>query len=699
MNVFDLAARLTLDSSAFEKGLNGAKTAASNIGGALKTGFGVAATAVTAATTAVAGFTGAAVKTGASFDQAMSQVAATMGKTTGEIKNLRDFAQEMGQTTQFSATEAAQALNYMALAGYDAETSMKMLPNVLSLAAAGGMDLARASDVVTDAQSALGLSLDETNILVDQMAKAASTGNTSVAQLGEAILTVGGTANSMAGGTKELSAALTILADNGMKGAEGGTHLRNILLALQAPTDKQAKILNQLGISAYDATGKAKPLNQVLDELNDATSQMSQEERNNIISKLFNKTDLGIVNSLLGTSKERWEEVYAAIDDSQGAAEKMAKTQLDNLAGDVTLMKSAFEGLQIAISDKVTPTLRDFVKLGGTTLQDMAKAMKEGGVPAMMKVLSDAMTDFIDLILKTLPKLVDTGVQLLGAIGEGIMNNIDKLVDAAGKIGTTLLDALVEGVPKFQQFAMDVILKIGDAFASGESTIIPKIATLIGKILTGFTSRLGDFIELGTKLIKGFADGMSKVNPTETINKMVSDIRSAITEKLPDFLQAGINLLKQLAQGIKDTAPDLIKGLGDILSDLVKTITDALPDFIQAVVDIITAIVEQLPTLIQTIIDILPDIIENICQPIIKSYPILLKGVTDLILSLAKALPGLITSIAEAIPQIITSLVNVIIECLPQLIHAAIELVKGIVDALPDIIVALIKAILILSKQ
>ena len=139
------------------------------------------------------------VQTGMQFDSSMSQVAATMGTTVDQIGELRDFAQEMGATTAFSATQAADALNYMALAGYDAETSMSMLPNVLNLAAAGGMELASASDMITDSQSALGLTLSETSQLVDKMAKASSKSNTSVAQLGEAILTVGGTAKMMAG--------------------------------------------------------------------------------------------------------------------------------------------------------------------------------------------------------------------------------------------------------------------------------------------------------------------------------------------------------------------------------------------------------------------------------------------------------------------------------------------------------------------
>lgn len=177
------------------------------------------ASAIRKAATEIVQFGKESIAAGMNFDSSMSQVAATMGKTTAEVQDLREYAQKMGaETAFFSATESAQALNYMALAGYDAEKSMSMLPNVLNLAASGGMQLATASDMVTDAQSALGLSMDETTELVDKMAKTASSSNTSVSQLGEAMLTIGGSAKKLAGGTTELTTILGILADNGMKG-------------------------------------------------------------------------------------------------------------------------------------------------------------------------------------------------------------------------------------------------------------------------------------------------------------------------------------------------------------------------------------------------------------------------------------------------------------------------------------------------
>ncbi|WP_347465056.1 phage tail tape measure protein [Clostridium sp. AF23-6LB] len=217
-------------------------------------------------TAAVTGLGTASVTTAANFESSMSQVQATMGITKDSMSTLdgqsvntmdalSNLAKEMGASTAFSATECAEALNYLALAGYSTQEMADTLPTVLNLAAAGGIDLASASDMVTDAMSALGMETAEADTMVDQMAKTASTTNTSVAQLGEGILTIGATAKSIKGGTAELNTALGILANNGIKGAEGGTHLRNIILSLQNPTDQAAAKMQELGVSVYDSEG------------------------------------------------------------------------------------------------------------------------------------------------------------------------------------------------------------------------------------------------------------------------------------------------------------------------------------------------------------------------------------------------------------------------------------------------------------
>ena len=313
-----------------------------------------------------------AVKTTATFESAMSQVQATMGVTkdsmsvvNGESVNTMDtlnaLAKEMGAKTAFSATECAQALNYLALAGYNTQQMCDTLPIVLNLAAAGDMELATASDMVTDAMSALGMGVDQAGKMVDQMSKTASTTNTSVSQLGEGILTIGATAKSIKGGTDELNTALGILANNGIKGAEGGTHLRNIILSLQKPTDAAAAIMESLGVAVYDSEGNMRSLNDILTDLNISMEEMTSEEKTNAIGDIFNKTDLASVNALLANTGDTWSNLQQTIADSGGAAQQMADTQLDNLNGQITILKSQIEGLLIQIGEKILPYIKKTV--------------------------------------------------------------------------------------------------------------------------------------------------------------------------------------------------------------------------------------------------------------------------------------------------------------------------------------------------
>ena len=271
------------------------------VGGAMKTIAKGTAIALTSAATVIGGVGAAAINTGSQFEASMSQVAATMGMSADEADysnavyaKLANTAKELGASTKFSASESAEALNYLALAGYDADKACTALPTILNLAAAGGMDLAAASDMVTDSMSALGIAATQDNLTEfgDKMAVAAQKSNTSVSQLGEAILTVGGTAKNLAGGTTELNTLLGIIADNGVKGAEGGTALRNILLSLQSPTDTAAKKLKSLGVNVFDAQGKMRPMNEVLGDLNKSMEGMTDAKKTDVISTIFNKTDL-----------------------------------------------------------------------------------------------------------------------------------------------------------------------------------------------------------------------------------------------------------------------------------------------------------------------------------------------------------------------------------------------------------------------
>lgn len=588
-NVFELFAKIGLDTSEYERGLEGASERTSGFGGKLKSALGtfgkMSGIALAGATTAVVGFGKASVETGMNFDSAMSQVAATMGYTVADLNDstseasqsfsqLRDFAMDMGSKTAFSATEAAEALNYMALAGYSGEQSMAALPNVLNLAAAGNIDLAAASDMVTDAQSALGLTMEQSSVLVDQMARASSKSNTSVAQLGDAILTVGGTAKTLAGGTTELNAVLGVLADNGVKGAEGGTALRNVILSLGAPTDKAAKALNAMNVEVYDAQGNMRPLPEIFGDLNGQLSTMTQGERTQVLNDIFNKVDLKSVNALMGTNVARWEELTTEIDNSRGAAEKMAATQLDNLAGDITLFKSAMEGAQIVISDSLTPTLRGFVQFGSKAVSTLSDAFRDGGLSGAMEALGTVLSDGLNMVISKVPDMINAGMKLLGALGTGLMNNSGQIIDSAVKVVTMLVNGLATGAPQLAQGAVQMISQLVSGIGKALPQLIPAAVDAIWKFIEGLTSpsAISGLLNAAVDLIGGLVQGIGNALPkvTEAMPQVIANIIEGLIAGIPQLLEIGVQLLAGLGQGLINGLAAIPQIIGAVVEGIIN---------------------------------------------------------------------------------------------------------------------------------
>lgn len=685
MDVFDLFAKITLDTKEFKSGLSKAADLVKSVGSTIASGLGtIASTGVAVfekAADAAFSFGQQATQVGMSFDSAMSQVAATMGKTVADMEseiatvklpsgeeftgNLRDYAKKMGAETAFSATQAAEALNYMALAGYDAETSMSMLPNVLNLAAAGGMELGRASDMVTDAQSALGLSLDETSELVDKMAMAASKSNTSVEQLGDAFLTVGGTAKNLAGGTTELSTVLGILADNGIKGSEGGTALRNIINSLSAPTDKASKMLEELGVSVFDADGKMRSLNDIFLDLNDAVGGMTQEGRMNVISTLFNARDMKSAEALLANVGDRYEELSGYIDQAKDSAGAMADTQLDNLQGQITLMQSALEGVQISLSEKVTPYLKDFVKIGSESLGQLVTAIENNDFDKMSDILSTALKSALKRLKEIIPEVVEAGASLVGAIVTGVADSIPELLDA----GVSIFYAITRTM--------------------SESKI--DIGTILSNVIKQFSQRTSQILYFARRILTMLADGITKNLPVimTSIAQLVSDIAVELTnpQNMQAFLTASVAILKAIAQGLISSAGILLKAVPEILSNLSTAFSENQDLFggldFSGIFDALGRAWEKLSPIVSDIIDDLGWLWDNVLSPVIEW------AVEDIAPVAIDALTGAIGLLKDAIDflkpyamYLWDEFLQPIAEWTGDIVTASIDLLSGALNGL-----------------
>lgn len=570
----------------------------------------------------------AAVSTAANFESSMSQVQATMGITkdamstvNGESVNTMDtlsaLAKKMGSETAFSASECAEALNYLALAGYDTQQMCDTLPTVLNLAAAGGIDLAAASDMVTDAMSALGMGVDEAGTMVDQMAKTASTTNTSVAQLGEGILTIGATAKTVKGGTAELNTALGILANNGIKGAEGGTHLRNVILSLQNPTDKAAACMEQLGLDVYDSEGNMRSLNDILGDLNTSMDGMTAAEKSNIIGQIFNKTDLSSVNALLANTGSTWDDLQQSIIDSGGAAQQMADTQLDNLQGQITILKSALEGLAISFGELLLPAIKMIVGWVQKFV-DWLNGMDEG------------------------TKKVVTTIALLAAALGPVLIVIGKVVSAVGTIMTI--------VPK----VAGVINTVKTAFAALNTTML---ANPIFLIIAAITALVAAFIYLW--------------NTNEDFRQFwinlwenVKEVAIAVWEAIKNFFTAAWEAISSTAQavwnGIKDFFSGLWEGIKTIFSTVVEVIKTIITTYFNIYKTIITTVLNAIKTVFTTIWNGIKTVVTTVVTAIQTFITTAWNAIKNTVTTVLNAIKTVITTVWNAIKSAVTTVVNAI---------------------------------------
>lgn len=562
-----------LDASGFNKGLSAMSVAAGNLISGL----------TQAATGKLTELAKTSVGVGMSFQSSMSQVAATMGVGVDQIQSLTDKAKEMGSTTAFTATQAADALNYLALAGYDANKAAEVLPSVLNLAAAGGMDLAYASDLVTDAMASLNLEANKQNVdeFGNKLAKAASKANANVSQLGEAILTVGGTAANLKGGTTELTTALGLLANVGIKGAEGGTHLRNIILSLQSPTKDAREVMEQLGLEVYDAQGNMRQLDDILTDLNTVMAGMTQGQKDSVINALFNKTDLAAVNGLLAAQGEQWESLAQQIDAAgeaagdSGAMAQMAETQLDNLQGSVTIMQSALEGLQLGIYDYLEPSLNDAAKWGSECFSTLTKALSEGGPEAMLQAAGQIISDLAASVTAQLPGLVTSGTEIIVQLAEDIVAATPQLLSSGAEIIGALVQALGVALPQLVSTGIQMISQLSAGLASGIPEFLAKALPLVADFASGLRENIGQIIDAGIELILSLMQGLMDGLPTliEYLPGIVSDIAGIINDNTPKILEAGIQLILMLGKGLLQAVPTLVANIPQICKAIFDVFT------------------------------------------------------------------------------------------------------------------------------
>lgn len=481
------------------------------------------------------------------FEAAMSQVQAISGSTQSDLTRLTAKAKEMGATTKFTAAESAEAFNYMAMAGWNAEQMMGGIEGILNLAAASGEDLGTTSDIVTDALTAFGLKASDATHFSDVLAQASSSANTDVGMMGETFKYVASMAGSLSYSIEDVALMTGLMANSGIKSTQAGTSLNSVLTRLATNSSGAADAIAALGVNFYDSAGNARPLGTVMGELREATKGMNQEQKSNLANTVAGMEAQKGLLAILNASEEDYNKLADAISNADGASKRMSDTMMDNLSGDITLFQSAVDGLKISLGERMSNSwLRDIVQW--LTAQ----------VPKAEQLFSDAMDSAehkLDSIKRKFKDISATDEwQNAEFFGKGKILWDEYIVQPFSEWWSS------KGKAKINVIAGDIGNAIGTGLTVG-------IATILG---IDVSETIDEGNTLGASFAKGFSEGFDFDAVASKLWDGLGSVISKASKLLPGGESADLSSVLSAALLMKIATP--LVGMGKGAAGLGKAI-------------------------------------------------------------------------------------------------------------------------------
>lgn len=599
----ELFVTLAIKDTAYKKGLKDAEgnasSSTSKIGGAFKAVGKVAKTAMVAGSAAAVAFTKTSIDAGMNFDTAMSQVAATMGTTVDKIGNVKAKAEEMGRTTKYTATEAAEGMNILAQAGLSADEQISGIGTVLNLASAGAMSLEESASYTAGAVKGFGDSMSNASYYADLMAKGATLANTDVRGLGEAFSGSAATAKNYGQAADSVTLSLLRLAEQNVTGSEASTALNRAMADLYTPTDDASKALDQLGVSAYKSNGEAKDFNDLVDELNGSLQGMTAEQKNNALATIFTTQGLQAFNKMTASSDATVQKFWKGIQDSSGSAAQQAATQLDNLQGDITLLSSATEGLQLAFYNTFSGTIRGATKGVTSEVSGLAEAMESGGISGALSKLAQDAINFSG----QLPGLTKIGGDLINGLISSVTQNSGSITTAVSQLLNNLASTISTGLNVFTSVGVNLLTTIASGMTQGIPTFLGQALPMLTQFTESLRSNAGKLINAGLTLIQNIAQGLINSIPVliAYVPTIITNLAGIINDNAPKILATGVTIITNLAIGLVRAIPLLIANLPKIITAIVSVFTAF--NWFSLGKNIVTGIikgVKNLPSLLKT---------------------------------------------------------------------------------------------------
>lgn len=647
---------LDLDISGFLAGLRSAQSEAdsatkniatkigSNLQSAGKSITSAGKTLTTHVTVPIVGLGTVAVKTTSDFESAMSKVSAISGATGSDLDALNQKAQEMGAKTKFSATESAEAFTYMAMAGWKTEDMLQGIDGIMALAAADGLDLATTSDIVTDALTAFGLSADDSGHFADVLAAAASNANTNVSLLGESFKYAAPVAGALGYSAEDTAIALGLMANAGIKGSQGGTALRSSLSRLIKPTDNAAALMEQYGLSMTNADDSMKSLGEVMEMLRTKMGGLSEAEQAQAAATLFGQEAMSGMLAVINASDSDYEKLTSAIYGADGAAQQMADTMLDNLSGQLTLLKSALEGLAIQFGEILMPYIKQFVQW----LQNLVQKLQE-------------MTpEQKEQIVKWAAFAAAIGPVLL-AVGK-LVTGIGNVISVFGKLKTAI--PAVKGA----------LVAVKGAIA-GISAPVVAVVAVIGTLVAAFATLWKTNEEFRNKItaiwnqIKGTFDKLCQ-GIVDRLNKLgfdfenIGEVLKAIWKGFCDFLAP---IFEGVFQNIANTFDTIVNVILGILDFFIAIFTGDWEGAWDAIKGIFESIWNGIVAWFQNIGNTLLGILDAICGWFGTTWDNTWNSIKQFFVDIWNSIVSFFTNIIDTIKTSVSNFVTTIINFFAQL--------------------------------
>lgn len=563
-------------------------------------------------TGAIAGIGAVAVKTTADFDSSMSNVSAISGATGKDLEDLRNKAREMGSQTKFSASESADAMSYMAMAGWKTKDMIDGIEGVMDLASASGEELASTSDILTDGLTAFGLAAKDAGRMADVMAAASSNANTNVSLLGESYKYCASAAGAMGYSLEDITESLGLMANAGVKGSQAGTSLKTAMINLAKPTKAMSKAMDKYGISITNSDGSMKSWNEVVDNLRDSLGELTEAEETSAVATIFGKEATAGMLSVINAAPEDVEKLNKAINNSTGCAKKMSDTMNNNLSGQLTILKSQMEELSIAFGEMLMPIIRKVVS-AVQKFVDKLNGMSEGQRKVILVILA-----------------------VVAAIGP-LLIVIGKLVASVGIIMTR--------VPKIASVFSTVGAGVG-ATLGPILAIVAVVGVLVGAFVTLWNTN------------KDFRENI--ISTWNSIKEKFVSFAQGITERV-NALGFNFSSFGEMVKAAWGKLCEILAPIFEALFHQIGVILSSALDFLTGIFDIFIGIFTGDWSQAWEGVKEVFGSVWNLIKGTFKSWCMAFKGITSTILSwFGTSWSKVFTNVKKVVTKILTSIKNTI---------------------------------------